>query len=161
LTLYHHNNHYDFIKAMHTFFSRTHFCHECNTAYNNMQSHRCLGTCPCCYSKPQCKENKPRLCNDCQRYFRNDTCFNKHKTVKQQRGSRISTTVQESNYSRTSICDRIQRCKKCNTHIQSAHKKKHECGYFDCRICKLYVKQEGNDCSISNDTFLMVQYFRS
>jgi len=139
LTLYHHNNYYDFIKAMDTFFSRSYFCQECNAAYNCVESHRCEGTCPCCYSKPQCKEHEPRHCSDCRRFFRNETCFNNHKAAKQQRKL---VNYQENN-GKISICDRIQRCKKCNKHIRRAHTKKHECGYFDCRICKLYVKQEG------------------
>jgi len=128
---------------MHTFFSRIYFCHECNTANNSMEDHRCHGTCPCCYSKPQCKEDKLRHCNDCRRFFRNETCFNNHKMIKQQRGLRTSSNDQEENDYKTSICNRVQRCKKCNKHIRRAHTKKHECGFFDCRICKLHVKQEG------------------
>jgi len=129
---------------MKAFFARSYFCQNCNVAYNNVESHRCIMTCPCCYATPQCKQNKNGLkfCNDCYRYFRNEACFTNHKLIKKQnRTQRMSTTSGDT--SPTSICDRIQCCKKCKKHVQRAHKKQHKCGYFDCKTCKIYVKQEG------------------
>jgi len=140
LTLYHHNNHFDFIKSMETFFSRNHFCHWCNIAYNNVEHHVCKVTCPSCYATPPCKNEKFILCDICRRYFRNEKCFANHKLVKLP----IKTKNSSTKYSATSsICDRVQVCGTCKKHLRGAEMKKHECGFFDCRTCKLYVKKEG------------------
>jgi len=67
---------------MKAFFSRSYFCNPCNDGYNNRGDHRCIETCPYCYSVPACKEVKSKFCRDCRRYFRSEQCFEKHKIIK-------------------------------------------------------------------------------
>jgi len=142
---------------MKAFFGRSYYCDECNVGYNNIGEHRCTATCPCCYATPPCKVDESKLCKDCCRYFRNGTCFENHKLIKKQT---IHIETEEKSNA-VSICDRIRRCKKCNKHLFRAHKKKHQCGYFDCRTCKKYVKQKGNIYSfnfpVSNFNFSRTQ----
>lgn len=119
---------------MPAFFSRSYFCDLCNVAYNDKLDHRCDVKCPCCYAEPSCEGNKNILCQDCNRYFKNEQCFKQHKEMHTLKNKKIKTT---------SICNRVQRCKKCNRHERRAHLKKHKCGYFDCRVCKQQVEKEG------------------
>lgn len=145
--LYHHDANFDVITSMPAFFSRVYFCNSCNVAYNNQVDHRCSNKCPCCYSTPPCFQTVMLFCKHCNRYFRSSSCLEKHRAINKP----LDSTEDANTLNRaTSICDRIQRCKKCNKHIQRAHRKIHKCGYFECRTCKREVKKDGKFFSTLN-----------
>jgi hypothetical protein len=81
--LYLHGNHVDLIISMPAFFDSNYFCEKCTKTYEHPADHRCNFTCPSCYWKDGCQLNEPMIpCQDCNRYFRNQDCFDRHKEVK-------------------------------------------------------------------------------
>lgn len=130
---------------MPAFFSRDYYCESCNFGYNDKFKHRCSAICSCCYQSPACVVDKLEFCKDCRRYFRNKLCFQHHKKAIG-KSLDASCETQSTQNKATSICDRVQRCKKCHKHITNAHKNDHKCGYFVCRICKQETKKQGNIC---------------
>ena len=76
--LYLHNNHYDVITKMPGFLARKMYCHFCKKAYDHGEDHLCSSICKCCRF-PDCPVGSWIHCNDCNRYFKSQTCFDRHK----------------------------------------------------------------------------------
>uniref|UniRef100_A0A915JGN9 C2H2-type domain-containing protein n=1 Tax=Romanomermis culicivorax TaxID=13658 RepID=A0A915JGN9_ROMCU len=142
LNIYHHNNHYSVITKMPGFFDRSYFCPHCDIAYSNKGNHRCKSICPLCYNSPPCSQFYGRKCKECNRYFKSDDCFNRHKKPFIPKGENNSKRQKTG----TSICDRIKSCDKCDTLYQRAHLKEHKCGYFECKVCKKEVLKKDHQC---------------
>src|SRR3569832_225384 len=45
-----------------------------------------------------------------------------------------------------STCHKVKRCKSCGKLLQLRHDAKHKCGFFQCRVCKLYDDIHNNEC---------------
>jgi hypothetical protein len=69
---------------------------------------------------PPCVSAGVRIpCEDCDRYFRNQMCFDNHKT---KRGNKKA------------VCDRKRNCRSFGAPV--LHDCKHECGKLYCETCK-------------------------
>ena len=113
--LYLHNNHYDVITSMPAFLAKVYFCHKCRQSYDQTLDHVCPDMCKSCRS-PNCKDVKdPRSCEQCNRWFKNETCYNKHK---------------EPIGNGKSVCQGIKKCSKCGKSVNanSLSPEKHICG---------------------------------
>lgn len=137
--LYHHDEHYDVIGSVSGFFSRSYYCEACDKPYRKKGEHRCSVTCSSCYTSPACKQESLILCSTCNRYFKNEVCYNNHKKTHVSHGKKRKKRD-------ISLCDRIQRCKDCGKHQDKAHTKIHKCGYERCRICRQEVLKIGHQC---------------
>ena len=75
-----------------------------------------------------------RVCEDCNCYFKNDTCFNSHK---------------KKSIGNLSRCDKFYRSKDCCKILnEKKHPKDdHNCGDYSCYVCKQIV-QPGHLCYI-------------
>ena len=78
LYLYHHDNHYDVITSMPAFLARKQYCHKCKKGYDKITSHPCGDLCKLCYTQ-NCSLVEWKFCKDCNRFFKSDKCFNRHK----------------------------------------------------------------------------------
>lgn len=129
---------------MPAFFSKSYFCEKCNTPYNDKRLHRCKKMCPSCFGMKKCKRDSVVLCNACNRFFQSEKCYEKHlKLFEKMMPAKKSKKRQKV---QTNICSQVKRCSECGKQIVSSvlhKKKKHKCGYFRCRICRIEVESEG------------------
>ncbi len=75
--LYLHVNHYDVITTMLGFFARS-YCHTCKKGYDHQEAHLCPNVCRCCRF-PDCPIVAWICCDDCNRLFKSQACFDRHK----------------------------------------------------------------------------------
>ena len=78
LYLYHHDNHYDVITSMPAFLARKQYCHKCKKGFDKITSHPCGDLCKLCHTQ-NCSFVEWKFCKDCNRFFKSDECFNRHK----------------------------------------------------------------------------------
>ncbi|KAJ8672391.1 hypothetical protein QAD02_003650 [Eretmocerus hayati] len=99
-------------------------CLLCNRSYKASSSHKCTEKCEACISFNPCE---PALydvpCNDCNRVFVSQKCFDNHK----RRGSYYNN----SKNAITTVCDKIRICVDCYKQYDLMFDK-HECGVSYC-----------------------------
>ena len=132
--LYLHNNYYDVITKMPGFLARKMYCHLCKKTYDHREDHLCSNICKCCRF-PDCPVGSWIHCSDCNRYFKSQTCFDRHKESTGNAKSICATLVRYPN------CDRIVKRYKRNP-------EKHYCGKTKCPICKEYTQPGDHRCYI-------------
>jgi hypothetical protein len=130
--LFLHDNHYDVITSMPGFLARGIYCHTCKKAYDHQREHLCPNACRFCRF-PDCPIVSWIHCDRCNRYFRSQECFDRHKQ-----------SVGKSK----SICSDLVKCPDCNTVVKRSKKKpdKHHCGMTKCPICKEYTRSGDHHC---------------
>ncbi|KAJ8672758.1 hypothetical protein QAD02_004018 [Eretmocerus hayati] len=103
-------------------------CVLCNRSYKASSSHQCSEKCEACISFNPCE---PALydvpCNDCNRVFVSQKCFDNHK----RRGSYYNN----SKNAIATVCDKIRICVDCYKQYDSMFDK-HECGVSYCVDCR-------------------------
>ncbi|CAB3992512.1 Hypothetical predicted protein [Paramuricea clavata] len=78
LYLYHHDNHFDVITSMPAFLARKQYCHKCKKGFDKITSHPCGDLCKLCHTQ-NCFLVEWKFCKDCNRFFKSDECFKRHK----------------------------------------------------------------------------------
>ena len=133
-------NHCDSLLSIKAFLHCEYFCIVCLKGYTKNGEHQCEGICQYCFSNNgQCHEEEMNVnCNDCNRYFANQACYDNHKTV-------------------TKICPRIWKCEKCNKLLKT---KKHSSDSIKCRICKDLVPLSVHLCFITPNDLQKFLYLR-
>jgi hypothetical protein len=126
LYLYHHDNHYDVITSMPAFLSRKQYCHKCKKGY----SHPCGDLCKLCNTQ-NCSIVEWKFFKDCNRFFKSEACFNRHK---------------DDAGPAKSLCRALIKCKKCQRVVTRASLRDHYCGKVRCSTCQKYVKPENHQC---------------
>ena len=76
--LYYHANHFDAITSLPGFLNRSYFCHRCHKVYNNTTDHICEGACRSCGGLGCEYEGDGIVCNECDRLFKNQACYDRH-----------------------------------------------------------------------------------
>ena len=130
--LYYHANHFDVITSLPGFLNRSHFCHRCHKPYNQTTDHICEGACRTCGGFGCEYEDGGIVCNECDRLFKNQACYDRHKEPING-GGRI-------------MCEVIRKCPKCGKamDVRKLNAKGHKCG-VECPTCKVILKQEDTD----------------
>ena len=130
--LYLHDNHFDVITSIPGFLSKTYFCRRCHKCYNTTTDHLCPAMCRSCRGFGCILEGDGIVCNECDRLFKNQACYDHHK--------------EPVNGGGKSICEAIRKCEKCGKAMGVGKIKDggHICGK-KCRTCGLILKQEDND----------------
>ena len=125
--LYLHGNHYDVITSMPGFLSKSYFCHKCRRAYSQTLAHLCPGMCKSCRSF-DCVVNDPMECDQCNRWFKSKTCYDRHKEPIGKGGS---------------VCQGIKKCGKCGKSMEARqlNSKKHVCGR-KCPTCGVLLDEK-------------------
>ena len=133
ISLYLHDNHFDVITKLPGFLSRSYFCRRCLKAYSNTTDHVCPTMCGSCRAFGCVLEGDGIECDECNRVFKNQACYDRHKNEPINGGGRT-------------VCEVIRRCKKCGKVMDVRHMKDggHICGK-KCRTCGLILKQEDTD----------------
>jgi len=112
-------HHYHVITSITATMAKRYGCKGCGKGCSHDVTHRCEESCSDCMSVPPCAFSGDRIpCESCNRTFRSQTCFDKHKTNKL-RGK--------------TICAQKRNCANCKSLLTS---KKHECLKPYCMNCK-------------------------
>ena len=129
INLYFHNNHFDVITSIPGFLNKSYFCHRCHKAYDHTSDHLCSSMCRSCRAFGCVLEGDGIVCNECDRLFKNQTCYDHHK--------------EPINGGGRSVCEVIRKCGKAMdvNHLKDGG---HICGK-KCRTCGLILKQEDTD----------------
>ena len=133
ISLYFQNNHFDVITTLPGFVNRSYFCYRCLKAYSNTTDHLCAAMCSSCRGFGCVFEGDGIVCSECDRVFKNQTCYDRHKTEPINGGGRT-------------VCQTIGRCEKCwkTMDVRKIRDGGHICGK-KCRTCGVILNQEDND----------------
>ena len=132
ISLYYHNNHFDVITTLPGFLKRNHFCQRCHKAYDHTVDHLCPAMCSSCRAFGCVFEAGGIGCNECDRLFKNQACYDHHKNEPINGGGRT-------------VCEVIRKCEKCGKAMDVRKiKNGHICGK-KCRTCGLILNQEDID----------------
>ena len=130
--LFYHANHFDVITSLPGFLNRSYFCHRCHKAYSNTTDHLCEEMCRACGGFGCEFEDNGIVCNECDRVFKNQACYDRHKEPING-GGRIG-------------CDVIRKCPKCgqSMNIRKIRDGGHKCGK-ECSTCKTKLNPGDTD----------------
>ena len=132
ISLYYHNNHFDVITSLPGFLNRSHFCHRCHKPYDHTTSHLCKGQCRSCRGFECVLQGDGIRCNECDRMFKNQACYDRHKEPIDGGGR--------------TVCEAIRKCPKCGKAmpISKINPKGHICGK-ECPTCKVIYQPKDTD----------------
>jgi len=68
---------------MPAFLSKSYFCVKCKIGYDHLARHKCNNPCDLCHHIHTDEPDSWTYCIDCNRNFKNNTCFAKHKETTQ------------------------------------------------------------------------------
>ena len=129
--LYFHNTHFDVITSIPGFLNRSYFCHRCHKSYDHTADHVCPTMCGSCRAFDCVLEGDGIVCNECDRLFKNQVCYDHHKDP--------------INGGGRSVCEVVRKCEKCGKVMDVRRLEKgHICGK-KCRTCGLILNQEDTD----------------
>ena len=130
ISLYFQNNHFDVITKLPGFVNRSYFCYRCLKAYSNTTDHLCAAMRSSCRGFGCVFEGFGIVCSECDRVFKNQTCYDRHKTEPINGGGRT-------------VCQTIGRCEKCwkTMDVRKIRDGGHICGK-KCRTCGVILNQE-------------------
>ena len=126
--LYLHDNHYDVITSMPGFLSTSYFCHKCSKSYCKNSDHLCDAMCRSCRSYGCVLNGDGLKCKECNRLFKNKTCYDQHK---------------EPVGGARSVCQTIRKCEKCGKamDVRKLNPKNHICGK-KCSTCGVIINNK-------------------
>ena len=130
--LYFHANHFDVITSLPGFLNKGYFCHRCHKPYSHTADHMCRDMCRSCRGFGCKMEDDGIVCNECDRLFNNQACYDNHKESMDGGGR--------------SVCDVIRKCPNCGKamHINKLNAKGHVCGK-KCPTCGVILKPRDID----------------
>jgi hypothetical protein len=129
LYLYHHDNHYDVITSMPACLARKQYCHICKKGFDKITNHPCGDLCKLCNTQ-NCPIFEWKHCGDCNRYFKSDECFKRHK---------------DDDCPAKALRRSLVKCKSCRRVVTRVSANDH-CGMVRCSTCQMYVRPEGHQC---------------
>ena len=132
ISLYLHDNHFDVITTLPGFLNRSHFCHRCHKCYDHTTDHLCPAMCRSCRGFGCVLEGDRIVCNECDRLFKNQACYDHHKEPIDGGGR--------------PMCEVIRKCEKCGkaADVRKIKDGGHICGR-KCRTCGLILNKEDTE----------------
>ena len=122
--LYYQANHFDVITKLPGFLNTSYFCHVCHKAYDHTTDHLCNGMCRSCRGFGCVIQDNGMTCNECDRLFKNQACYDRHKQQPINGGGRT-------------VCQTIRKCPKCKQSMDVRKiGKPHQCVDKKCPTCK-------------------------
>ena len=122
--LYYQANHFDVITTLPGFLNTNYFCHRCHKAYDHTTDHFCKGMCRSCRGFDCVIQDNGMVCNECDRLFKNQACYDRHKQQPIDGGGRT-------------VCQAIRKCPKCKQSMDARKiGKPHQCVDKKCPTCK-------------------------
>ena len=122
--LYYQANHFDVITSLPGFLNTAYFCHHCHKGYDHTTDHLCDGMCYSCRGFGCTIENNGIMCKECDRLFKNQTCYDRHKQEPINGGGRT-------------VCQTVRKCPKCKKSLDVRRLNNHPCvDNKKCPTCK-------------------------
>ena len=122
--LYYQANHFDVITTLPGFLNRCYFCHRCHKSYDHTTDHLCKGMCRSCRGFGCVMQSNGMTCNECDRLFKNQACYDRHKHQPINGGGRT-------------VCEAVRKCPKCQQSMDVRKiGKPHQCVDKKCPTCK-------------------------
>ena len=130
--LFLHDNHFDVITSMPAFVARKKYCHTCKKGYDHVKHNLCGDTCKLCHFQ-NCPIVSWTPCSDCNRFFKSQECFDRHK---------------QNVGNAKSICLSTAKCPHCHLVFERTQLRPdlHHCGLKRCSTCEKYVGIEDHQC---------------
>ena len=123
--LYYQANHFDVIRSLPGFLNSHYFCHKCYKAYDVTTDHLCKGMCRSCRGFGCVIQDNGMKCDECDRLFKNQACYDRHKQEPINGGGRT-------------VCEKIRKCPKCEQSMDVRKiGKPHQCVDKKCPTCKI------------------------
>ena len=123
--LYYQANHFDVITSLPAFLNAHYFCHTCYKPYDVTTDHMCRGMCRSCRGFGCVIQDNGMTCNECDRLFKNQVCYDRHKQQPINGGGRT-------------VCEVIRKCPKCEQSMDVRKiGKPHQCVDKKCPTCKI------------------------
>ena len=123
--LYYQANHFDVITKLPGFLNTSYFCHQCHKGYDYTTDHLCDGMCKSCRGFGCTIENNGITCQECDRLFKNQACYDRHKQEPINGGGRT-------------VCQAVRKCPKCHNSMDVRRLRNHPCvDNKKCPTCKV------------------------
>ena len=123
--LYYQAKHFDVITKLPGFLNTAYFCHRCHKGYDHTTDHVCTGMCYSCRGFGCTIEDNGMVCQECDRLFKNQVCYNRHKQ-------------EPIDASGKTVCEKIRKCPTCKHSMDVRKLNKHECvDNKKCPTCKI------------------------
>ena len=123
--LYYQANHFDVITTLPGFLHTNYFCHACHKAYDHTTDHLCTGMCYSCRGFGCVIHDGGIECNECDRLFKNQACYDRHKQEPVNGGGRT-------------VCEKIRKCPTCKQSMDVRKINGHQCvDNKKCPTCKI------------------------
>ena len=137
--LYYQANHYDVITTLPGFLNTNYFCHRCHKAYDHTTDHMCKGMCRSCRGFGCVIQGNGMTCNECDRLFKNQACYDRHKHQPINGGGRT-------------VCEAVRKCPKCQQSMDVRKiGKPHQC--VDNKKCPT-CKRERNPKDLNHQCYM-------
>ena len=139
--LYYQANHFDVITKLPGFLNTGYFCHTCHKGYDHTTDHLCDGMCQSCRGFGCTIEDNGITCQECDRLFKNQMCYDRHKQELINGGGRT-------------VCEAVRKCSTCHNSMDVRKLNNHSCvDKKKCSTCnavltpndpthKCYIQQE-------------------
>ena len=122
--LYYQANHFDVITKLPGFLNKSYFCHACHKGYDVTTDHMCDRMCQSCRGFGCVIQGNGITCQECDRLFKNQTCYDRHKQEPINGGGRT-------------VCEAVRKCPKCKKSMDVRKLNKHPCvDNRECPTCK-------------------------
>ena len=122
--LYYQANHFDVITKLPGFLNTNYFCHACHKGYDVTTDHLCKGMCQSCRGFGCVIQDNGMTCKECDRLFKNQTCYDRHKQEPINGGGKT-------------VCEKIRKCPTCHKSMDVRKLNKHQCvDNKKCPTCK-------------------------
>jgi hypothetical protein len=118
IVLFHHNNHYDYIKSLPAFFNEKTFCFICFQPNQNDFFHKCSKVCKLCERKT-CKEVVIKKLNNFKNPCLNDSCLLIHQ--ENVCPKYVKCPICGRNQSKIHLCE-DRWCLNCSKSVNMEHK---------------------------------------
>ena len=123
--LYYQANHYDVITTLPGFLNTNYFCHTCHKCYDHTTDHLCDGMCYSCRGFGCTIEDNGMTCQECDRLFKNQACYDRHKQEPINGGGKT-------------VCEKIKKCSTCHHSMDVRKLNNHQCiDNKKCPTCKI------------------------
>ena len=123
--LYYQANHYDVITKLPGFLNTNYFCHTCHKGYDHTTDHLCKGMCQSCRGFGCTIEDNGITCQECDRLFKNQACYDRHKQEPIDGGGRT-------------VCEAVRKCSICHNSMDVRKLNNHPCvDNKECPTCKI------------------------